>query len=48
MIGGSFWDAAEVLEPVLAPAGQPNLDTRENWSEAVKRLKQRYLQVLGA
>ncbi|EFN59708.1 hypothetical protein CHLNCDRAFT_33556 [Chlorella variabilis] len=22
----------------------PNLDTRENWSEAVKRLKQRYLQ----
>ncbi|KAI7842747.1 hypothetical protein COHA_003675 [Chlorella ohadii] len=28
----------------LDRTGQPNLDTRENWSEAVKRLKQRYLQ----
>jgi hypothetical protein len=29
------------------PRAGPNIDTPENWSEAVKRLKQRYLQVRG-
>lgn len=39
---------ASIFSLSLSCAGQPNLDTRENWSEAVKRLKQRYLQVRAA
>jgi hypothetical protein len=39
------WGRCTATDPPWPPPPPgPNLDTPENWSEAVKRLKQRYLQ----